>query len=298
MAESSNLLKYSNCSGILLLFIIYTRWKYCALQFSGKTSLARFAVGVEYEGTAYSGWQRQQQVSSIQQLLEDAIGFVANHPVRLVCAGRTDAGVHAIEQIAHFESDAKRDNRAWLMGSNCRLPRDIRVKWVIPVEQDFHARFSALARSYRYIILNSDVPGALFHNRVSWEYKPLDHELMHRASQILLGEQDFSAFRAVSCQARSSTRNIHEISFTRQGELIYLDIKANAFLYHMVRNIAGSLMAVGSGEQSLEWFNDVLSGKDRNRADVTAPAAGLYFVRAYYADKFKLPIMGKKPVLF
>ena len=260
--------------------------------------MAKYAIGVEYTGTDYSGWQRQQKVASIQQHLENAIGYVADHPVQLICAGRTDAGVHAIEQVAHFESDAQRDNRAWLLGSNCRLPGDIRIKWVVPVEQNFHARFSAKARSYRYIILNNDVPSALFHDKVVWEYKPLDHIIMHEAAQVLLGEHDFSAFRAVGCQAKSSNRKIHEIGLTRQGDLIYLDIKANAFLYHMVRNIAGSLMIVGSGEQPLEWFSDVLLSKDRNRADVTAPANGLYFVRAYYAGKFKLPVKGKKPVLF
>lgn len=260
--------------------------------------MAKYALGIEYAGNAYSGWQRQAHASSIQQHLEAAIGFVANHPVKLVCAGRTDAGVHAIEQVAHFDTEAQRDNRAWLLGSNCRLPRDIRLKWVIPVEQDFHARFSALARIYRYIIFNSAVPGALFYGRVSYEYKPLDVEKMHQAAQILLGEHDFSAFRAAGCQAKTSSRNIHEISVSRQGDLIYLDIKANAFLYHMVRNIAGSLMAVGKGEQSYEWFVDVFSSKDRNRADVTASADGLYFLRAHYPDRFKLPIEGKKPVLF
>lgn len=260
--------------------------------------MAKYAIGIEYAGTAYCGWQRQKHAVSIQQHVEEAIGFVANHPVQLVCAGRTDAGVHAIEQVAHFESEVQRDNRAWLLGSNCRLPRDIRVKWVIPIAPDFHARYSALARSYRYIIFNSDVPSALFHGKVSWEYRPLDHQKMHQAAQILLGEHDFSAFRAVGCQAKSSSRNIHEISITRQGDLIYLDIKANAFLYHMVRNIAGSLMAVGSGEKSGEWFSKVFLSKDRKCADVTAAAAGLYFLRAHYADQFMLPVKGKKPLLF
>jgi len=270
----------------------------CALRLTGLSALAKYAIGIEYAGTDYSGWQRQQSVASIQQHLEDAIGYVANHPVQLVCAGRTDAGVHAIEQVAHFESKAQRDNRAWLLGSNCRLPRDIRLKWVVPVEQSFHARFSALARSYRYIILNSDVPSALFHNKVVWEYKPLDHNIMHDAAQVLLGEHDFSAFRAVGCQAKSSSRNIHEIVITRQGDLIYLDIKANAFLYHMVRNIAGSLMAVGSGERPFEWFNEIFLGGDRKLAEITAPAAGLYFLRGHYADEYSLPTEAKKPVLF
>ena len=260
--------------------------------------MTKYAIGVEYDGIAYSGWQRQKHATSIQQHLEDAIGFVANHPVGLVCAGRTDAGVHAVEQVAHFESEAERDNRAWLLGSNCRMPRDIRIKWVVQIAQDFHARYSALARSYRYIIFNSNVPSALFHGKVSCEYRPLNHQSMHQAAQILLGEHDFSAFRAIGCQAKSSIRNIQEISLTRQHDLIYFDIKANAFLYHMVRNIAGSLIAVGTGEKSIEWLNEVLLSKNRNHAEVTAPAAGLYFLRAHYADKFKLPVEGKKPLLF
>jgi len=260
--------------------------------------LAKYAVGIEYAGTAYSGWQKQDHSPSVQQHLESAIGFVANHPVQLVCAGRTDAGVHAIEQVAHFDTGVKRDNRAWLLGTNSRLPRDIRLKWVVPVVEDFHARFSARARSYRYIILNSKVPSALFHDRVHWEFRSLDHEKMHQASQLLIGEHDFSAFRAIGCQAKSTCRNIHGISIMRQGDFIYLDIKANAFLYHMVRNIAGSLIAVGQGKRSSDWFADVFIGKERNRADVTAPASGLYFVRAHYADHFKLPIEARKPVLY
>lgn len=260
--------------------------------------MAKYAVGIEYAGNTYSGWQKQLHVSSVQEHVEGAIGFVANHPVQLSCAGRTDAGVHAIEQVAHFETEALRENRAWLLGSNCRLPRDIRLKWVRPVDDSFHARFSAVARSYRYIILNSDVPSALFHAKVSWELKPLNVDRMHHASQVLIGEHDFSAFRAVGCQSKSPFRNVHEINLTRRGELIFLDIKANAFLYHMVRNIAGSLMAVGTGARSHEWFLDVFSSKNRNRADVTASAGGLYFLRAHYPEQYVLPIEGKKPVLF
>lgn len=259
---------------------------------------AKFAVGIEYSGTAYSGWQRQKHCVSIQQLTEDALGFVANHPIKLVCAGRTDAGVHAVEQVAHFETDAHRDLRSWLLGTNCRLPKDIRLKWVVSIDQEFHARFSATARQYRYIILNSAVPDALFHDKVGWEFRPLDHEKMQKAAQVLLGEHDFSAFRAVGCQAKSSSRCIDEISLTRHHDLIFLDIRANAFLYHMVRNIAGSLMAVGKGEQSCAWFSEVFAGRDRDQAAATAPASGLYFLRAYYPDQFKLPIEGKKPVLF
>lgn len=260
--------------------------------------MGKFAVGIEYAGTAYSGWQRQKHALSIQQHVEEAIGYVANHRVQLVCAGRTDAGVHAIEQVAHFESTAKRDNRSWILGSNCQLPSDIRIKWIIPVEGDFHARFSAIARSYRYIIINVAVPSALFHDRAGWEFRPLDQVLMHEAAQILVGEHDFSAFRAAGCQAKSSTRRIHEISVERRGDLLFLDVRANAFLYHMVRNIVGSLMSVGQGVRSTDWFKRVFAGGDRNLAAATAPAGGLYLLRAHYPDAFKLPSNGKKPVLF
>jgi len=261
-------------------------------------NIRKYALGVEYNGSPYCGWQQQKHCVSIQQHLQEAISFVADHPVQLTCAGRTDAGVHAVEQIAHFESSAKRDNRAWVLGSNCRLPRDIRIKWVVEVDENFHARFSAIARSYRYIILNSATPSGLFHDRCSWEYRALDERNMHDCAQQLLGEHDFSAFRAVGCQAKSVSRNIHEVSIQRQGTLIYFDIKANAFLYHMVRNIAGSLMTVGKGEQSSDWFAKVLASRDRDQAGITAPAAGLYFVHAYYPEQFKLPTQAQKPVLF
>ncbi len=258
----------------------------------------KYAVGVEYSGTAYCGWQRQPHCESVQQNLESALGFVADQPIDLVCAGRTDAGVHAIEQVAHFNTDVERSERAWVLGANCRLPRDIRLKWALPVEDDFHARFSARSRAYRYIIFNSAVPSAIFHDRTSWEFRPLDHDLMHDCAQVLVGEHDFSSFRAIGCQAKSAHRKVHEISVSREGEIVYLDIRANAFLYHMVRNIAGSLITVGKGEQDITWFARVFKARDRNLADVTAPAAGLYFLQALYEEQYKLPTIAKKPVLF
>jgi len=260
--------------------------------------MMKYAIGIEYCGAAYCGWQRQSHCESVQQNLESALGFVANQPIELVCAGRTDSGVHAIEQVAHFETSAERSERAWVLGSNCRLPRDIRLKWAVPVDDDFHARFSAKARAYRYIILNSPVPSAIFHDRSSWELQILDQKAMHDCAQILLGEHDFSSFRAAGCQAKSSSRNIHEISVTRLGEMIFLDIRANAFLYHMVRNIAGSLVAVGKGEKDASWFAGVFKACDRKLADKTAAAAGLYFLQASYEEQYKLPTTLKKPVLF
>lgn len=260
--------------------------------------MTKYALGIEYSGSGYSGWQRQKHSESIQAQVENALGYVANHPVRLVCAGRTDTGVHAVEQVVHFETDAIRHNRAWILGANCKLAKDIRIKWMVQVDGDFHARFSAIARSYRYIILNSKIPSALFYDKVCWKHHPLDHQKMHQAAQILIGEHDFSAFRAAGCQSKSSNRNVHEISVQRQGEIILLDIKANAFLYHMVRNIVGSLIEVGKHQKPTQWFAEVFEGQDRASVANTAQASGLYFVRAYYSEQFKLPVEGKKPVLF
>jgi tRNA pseudouridine38-40 synthase len=258
----------------------------------------RYALGVEYSGSAYCGWQRQPHCASIQQHLEAALGFVADHDVELVCAGRTDAGVHALEQVAHFDSDSERSERAWVLGANCRLPADIRLLWVRPVDDEFHARFSARARAYRYLIVNAAVPSAIFHDRASWEHRPLDHEAMHDCAQLLVGEHDFSSFRAVGCQARSTRREIQEISVRRHDDMLFVDVKANAFLYHMVRNIAGSLLAVGKGEQDRDWFRRIFAARNRKLAAPTASAAGLYFLRAWYEAQYKLPMRGKKPVLF
>ena len=258
----------------------------------------KYAVGIEYRGTAYCGWQRQPHCESIQQNLEAALGFVANETIELICAGRTDSAVHALEQVAHFETSALRDERSWVLGANCRLPRDIRISWVRPVDDDFHARFSARARSYRYVILNAAVPSAIFHDLSCWEFRPLDEVKMNECAQMLVGEHDFSSFRAVGCQAKSSSRNVEQVSVSRDRDLVFLDITANAFLYHMVRNIAGSLMSVGKGEQDADWFARVFRSGDRNLAAATAPAAGLYFINVRYDDRFKLPIGDKKPVLF
>ena len=258
----------------------------------------RYALGIEYRGSAYCGWQRQPHCDSVQSHVEQALGFVADHPLELVCAGRTDTGVHALAQVAHFDSPAPRSERAWQMGANCRLPRDIRIKWVVPVGEEFHARFAARARAYRYLIHNGRVPSALFHDLSAWEFRPLDHEGMHRCAQVLLGEHDFSSFRAAGCQAKTSSRNVRQVSVSRQDDLVMLDIEANAFLYHMVRNIAGGLMAVGRGELDLEGFRQIFAAGDRKLAPPTAPAAGLYFLYARYDEEFKLPISSKKPVLF
>ena len=260
--------------------------------------MVRFALGIEYDGSAYCGWQKQIHCSSVQQELENALSFVANQPIELICAGRTDKGVHACEQVVHFETDVNRSFRSWLMGTNTQLPRDIRVIWIEQVSNSFHARFSAIARSYRYIILNSSVPSALFHNKVSWQHQQLDENLMREASKVLLGEHDFSAFRAAGCQAKTPIRTIESLSVSRHQNFIFIDIKANAFLHHMVRNIAGSLIEIGKAEQKVSWLEEVLLSKDRRQAAMTAAAGGLYFVQAFYPAEHTLPQVERRPVLF
>ncbi|MCP4078287.1 MAG: tRNA pseudouridine(38-40) synthase TruA [Gammaproteobacteria bacterium] len=260
--------------------------------------MLKLVSGIEYDGSSYCGWQRQSHSPSVQAEVEQALSYVANEPVELVCAGRTDTAVHACEQIVHFETAVERSDRSWLLGANCRLPKNIRILWIHPVAPAFHARFSAIARSYRYIIQNSAVPGAIFHDKVCWEHRLLNDSLMHEAAQQLVGEHDFSAFRASGCQAKSPVRTIEYLNIQRNGEFIYLDIKANAFLHHMVRNIAGSLMSIGTGNNDLKWLQQVLQGKDRRQAAKTAAAAGLYFVQAFYSDEFKLQQTERRPILF
>lgn len=260
--------------------------------------MARYVLTVEYSGAAYCGWQRQKHSPSVQQQVEEALSFVANETIELVVAGRTDTGVHACEQVAHFDSTARRSQRSWLLGANCRLPADIRILWVDEIESSFHARFSAEARSYRYVIYNDAVPSALFHNRMCWEHRPLDDAIMHSAAQCLVGEHDFSAFRAAGCQARSPVRQVHYLRVSRRKNLVFVDIKANAFLHHMVRNIVGSLIVIGKGEQPAHWLAEVLSGRDRRQAAMTAVADGLYFVQAFYPECFVLQQRDRRPEFF
>ncbi|MBY5993767.1 tRNA pseudouridine(38-40) synthase TruA [Ferrimonas balearica] len=249
----------------------------------------RIALGIEYDGHGYYGWQRQREVVGVQQRLEEAIAKVANHPVEVACAGRTDAGVHATGQVVHFDAQFDRRPAAWTLGLNANLPDGIAVRWAQPVSDEFHARFSATARRYRYVIYNHRLrPGILRHG-VSHYHTPLDAERMHRAGQQLLGENDFSAFRAIQCQSRTPWRNIHHLNVSRHGQYVIIDIKANAFVHHMVRNIVGSLMEVGLGNQPEAWIAELLAGKDRTLAAATAKAAGLYLVEVDYPDAFGLP---------
>ena len=252
----------------------------------------RIALGIEYDGTSYNGWQRQKTGLGVQQRLEEALSLVANEKVDVVCAGRTDTGVHASGQVVHFDTESERTERGWLLGANTNLPEDISVTWVKPVDQDFHARFSAVARSYRYLILNRLERSALHRNRAWWIYEPLDEIPMQAAAQQLLGEHDFSAFRSAACQANTAVRDITAISVSRSGDWLTIDVKANAFLMNMVRNIVGSLAAVGLGEQGVEWIRDVLESRDRKAGGITAPPHGLTLVGVDYPEAFGIPAAG------
>ena len=252
----------------------------------------RIALGIEYDGTSYNGWQRQKTGLGVQQRLEEALSLVANEQVEVTCAGRTDTGVHASGQVVHFDTSAERSERGWLLGANSNLPPDISVTWVKTVGDDFHARFSAVSRSYQYLILNRLQRSALHRERAWWVHQPLDEQRMHAAAQALLGEHDFSAFRAAGCQASSAVRDLAKIAVTRSGRWVTLDVTANAFLMHMVRNITGTLAVIGRGEASVEWLAEVLESRDRTAAGVAAPPHGLTLVDVAYPASFGIPPAG------
>jgi tRNA pseudouridine38-40 synthase len=249
----------------------------------------RIALGIEYAGNNFAGWQIQSNTRSVQECVETALSKVANHPVKVTCAGRTDTGVHALGQVIHADVTAQRTMHSWVFGANANLSKDISVLWAIPVDDNFHARFSALTRHYRYIILNRGTRPALLAKRVTWNYKPLEVEWMQTAANYLLGTHDFSSYRAVACQAKNPTRTISYLNVSRSNERILLDISANAFLHHMVRNIAGVLMTIGSGEQPPEWARTVLNARDRTRGGITAPADGLYLCGVDYPKPYIFP---------
>ena len=255
----------------------------------------RLALGVEYDGGGFSGWQRlsasglREPDGSLQTALESALSSVADARIDTICAGRTDAGVHGECQVVHFDTDAVRDARGWVLGTTANLPPSMAVRWCVPVPVDFSARFSARARRYRYRILNRSTRPGLARQYLSWERAPLDAQAMHEAAQALVGERDFSAFRSVQCQATHARRNLHEIGVRRDGEEVVVEVQANAFLHHMVRNIVGSLLLVGRGERPAGWIGELLERGDRTIAGPTAPSAGLLFIGPRYPRQWGLP---------
>ncbi len=256
--------------------------------------MPRYAIGVEYDGGGFRGWQRltppgTPDAGTVQGVLESALSSVADAPVLTVCAGRTDAGVHGQCQVAHFDSDAARDPRAWTLGTTTRLPPEVSVLWCRPVAEDFSARFSAVARRYRYRILNRQVRPALARQWLSWHWRPLDAGAMHHAAQALVGEHDFGAFRSAECEATHARRDLQRIDVSRDGDVVTVEIRANAFLHHMVRNIVGSLLEIGAGARPGAWLAEVLASRDRTRAGPTAPATGLVFIGPLYPAACGLP---------
>lgn len=251
----------------------------------------RIAAGVEYNGAHYYGWQTQEkdQLCTIQKTLENALSKIADQPIRTICAGRTDAKVHASGQIFHFETNAVRNMDAWILGTNSYLPPDIRIHWAKEVPDSFHARYSATSRRYHYYIYNHPQHSALLHHLTSWCYHPLNVERMQVAANFLLGEHDFSSFRGSGCQAKSPIRTIYTLEIIRQGHIIILNVQANAFLHHMVRNIAGMLIAVGDNTHEPLWANEVLTACDRRVSGITASPSGLYLVEVAYPEQFDIP---------
>lgn len=258
----------------------------------------RIALGVEYDGSLFNGWQSQPQQRTIQGELEKAISRVADQPITVNAAGRTDAGVHALNQVLHFDTNAHRAPHSWMLGINSNLPNDIAVNWVQPVSDDFHARFSAEQRQYRYLLLNRLSRSAIQHQRMWWFYKSLDIDKMQQAADLLLGRHDFSALRARECQAKSPIKTIDAIHISRRDDCIAVDVVARSFLHHMVRNIMGVLTAVGEGKQPVDWVSEVLASKNRDKAGVTAPPQGLYLTDVRYSAEYSLPAVSAFPVLW
>ena len=249
----------------------------------------KIAAGVEYDGSHYSGWQIQKHSTSVQERVEAALSAVADHAVAVTCAGRTDAGVHALSQVVHFESGAERDSHSWVLGANTHLPGDICLTWAKPVQADFHARYSAVSRIYKYIILNRPARPGLGHGYVTWECRPLDAGRMSNAAASLVGEHDFTSYRAASCQAKTPVRKVMNLNVKRENDYVIIVVEANAFLHHMVRNIAGVLMAIGMGKQAPGWEVDVLEAKSRDCGGVTAAPDGLYLAGVNYPGKYGIP---------
>lgn len=249
----------------------------------------RIALGLEYDGSRFLGWQIQPGGGTVQDAVERAVSAIAATPTPVVCAGRTDRGVHATGQVVHFDSEARRPLSAWVRGVNALLPASVAILWAVPVPDDFHARFSARSRTYRYVLLNRAVRPAIATARAGWHHSPLDLRPMQRAADMLIGNHDFSAFRSAECQAKTPVRTMHFIEITRSGERIDVVLRANAFLHHMVRNIIGTLVQVGRGRQPPEWVGEVLASRDRSRCAPTFAPDGLYLEAVEYDSGFGLP---------
>ncbi|MCR4300542.1 MAG: tRNA pseudouridine(38-40) synthase TruA [Sulfuricaulis sp.] len=249
----------------------------------------RIAAILEYDGSNFSGWQRQDKARSIQAVVEEALSRVADEPIQVTVAGRTDAGVHAAAQVIHFDTGAARSAYSWVRGANSHLPADVVFLWAGPVEDGFHARYSATGRHYHYVILNRPARPTYLARRVTHDYRPLDTDRMQQGARFLVGEHDFTSFRAAECQAKNPVRELRSLEVARQGEFIHVRVHANAFLQHMVRNIAGVLMAIGAGEQEPEWAKQVLAARDRKAGGITADADGLYLVSVTYPASAGLP---------
>jgi tRNA pseudouridine38-40 synthase len=253
----------------------------------------RIALGLEYDGAGFSGWQSQPGGNTVQDVLEDALAVVAGERLRVVCAGRTDAGVHALAQVVHFDTAAVRPATAWVRGANAHLPANVAVRWAVPVADGFHARFAARSRAYRYVLLNRPERPGLMAGKVGWCHRPLDVEAMRVAAACLVGEHDFSSFRAAGCQARSPVKTLQDFEIARDGDLILFDCRANAFLHHMVRNLVGALVYVGMGRQSPEWLARLLGARDRRLGAPTYAPDGLYLAGVEYDAAWALPWQGR-----
>lgn len=258
-----------------------------ALLITQMNQATTYAIGIEFIGTHYYGWQRQAHVPTIQEKLETAFAKVANHPIEIIAAGRTDAGVHAGNMIAHFQTTAKRDGYNWFRGVNTLLPKDIAVRWIVPMPKDFHARFKAIRRRYRYITLNQTHRPAILYRQVTHHYAPLNIERMIQASHDIVGRHDFTSFRAATCQSNQPVRTIYHAHFFAHGQFLVLDIEADGFLHHMVRNLMGTLFAIGEEKLPTDAIKTLICAKDRTQAPPTAAADGLYFIQASYPDEFE-----------
>jgi len=249
----------------------------------------RIAIGISYDGSPYEGWQSQPSGRTVQDQLERALAQIAGEPVRIAGAGRTDTGVHAVAQVAHFDTESIRPESAWVRGVNAHLPDEISVQWAMPVPDEFHARFSAFERSYRYVLYNHPVRPGIASRHAAWFHRPLDVNVMRSAAAHLVGQHDFSAFRSSECQAKSPVRHLHRAEVQCRGPFVLFDFTANAFLHHMVRNLVGCLVYVGKGSHRPEWLGEVLAGRDRKLAAPTMAAAGLYLTGVRYPANWKLP---------